>query len=529
MHRFMIVALGVIAALVVLPLAGMQMSRAQPAYAHEAFQEARDELDLPIDGGQVSRTWFWGPEPITEGIYEPYAESPGGERLVQYIDKARFELTNPNGDPKSPWFVTTGLLTRELISGSVQVGTASYVQRVPSDRAMAGDITNTWPTYAGFGSVIDQLHTDMTGEFATNVLLENGVSTYTDAMDDPGAELVQYLEYEGPDGPAGYNIPAAFWEFMHAPGITWDGVAYFPSAPLMDWLFVLGLPISDPYWVSVDLAGQPTWVMIQAFERRVLTYTPTNPDGWQVEMGNVGRHYAEWRHGDEPPDETPTPTEPVPTEPTPTEPTPTIPVPPPPPPVDHEPGQSSDFWAMRPGNIWAYLDEDAGEYYVVEITGRSTEFIEGEWLLMREETRPDGSREVSYWDSTENVLWLYGYEELDGEGNLETRVVYDPPVRYLTDYLEVGQGWGTNTWVKINGVQSRLVQFEFDVNMLRDFSTDAGTFEAHYITATETLTDGDELIGSPLSVRQFDFSPYYGIVREDRDGLELVLVAYSLN
>jgi len=35
--------------------------------------------------------------------------------------------------------------------------------------------------------------------------------------------------------------------------------------------------------------------------QRVLTYTPSNPAGWQVEMGNVGRHYYTWRYGVEPP------------------------------------------------------------------------------------------------------------------------------------------------------------------------------------------------------------------------------------
>ena len=36
---------------------------------------------------------------------------------------------------------------------------------------------------------------------------------------------------------------------------------------------------------------------MQCFERRCLTYTPDNPDGWQVEAGNVGQHYYAWRYG----------------------------------------------------------------------------------------------------------------------------------------------------------------------------------------------------------------------------------------
>jgi hypothetical protein len=38
-------------------------------------------------------------------------------------------------------------------------------------------------------------------------------------------------------------------------------------------------------------------VLIQLFERRTLTYTPANPSGFQVEMGNVGQHYYSWRYG----------------------------------------------------------------------------------------------------------------------------------------------------------------------------------------------------------------------------------------
>ena len=39
-------------------------------------------------------------------------------------------------------------------------------------------------------------------------------------------------------------------------------------------------------------------VLVQVFERRVLTYTPSNPDGWKVEAGNVGQHYYTWRYTD---------------------------------------------------------------------------------------------------------------------------------------------------------------------------------------------------------------------------------------
>ena len=38
-------------------------------------------------------------------------------------------------------------------------------------------------------------------------------------------------------------------------------------------------------------------VLFQAFERRLLTFTPANDPAYQVEMGNVGLHYVQWRYG----------------------------------------------------------------------------------------------------------------------------------------------------------------------------------------------------------------------------------------
>ena len=41
-------------------------------------------------------------------------------------------------------------------------------------------------------------------------------------------------------------------------------------------------------------------VLVQLFQRRVLSYTPGNPAGFEVEMGNVGQHYYAWRYGSTP-------------------------------------------------------------------------------------------------------------------------------------------------------------------------------------------------------------------------------------
>jgi hypothetical protein len=61
------------------------------------------------------------------------------------------------------------------------------------------------------------------------------------------------------------------------------------------------LPISEAYWTRARVGTIPRDVLVQAFERRVLTYSPDNPAGSRVEMGNVGQHYLAWRGSAAPP------------------------------------------------------------------------------------------------------------------------------------------------------------------------------------------------------------------------------------
>jgi len=63
------------------------------------------------------------------------------------------------------------------------------------------------------------------------------------------------------------------------------------------WFYATGYPITEAYWTQVKLKDIYSDVLIQCFERRCLTYTPSNDPGWRVEMGNVGQHYYQWRYG----------------------------------------------------------------------------------------------------------------------------------------------------------------------------------------------------------------------------------------
>jgi hypothetical protein len=64
-----------------------------------------------------------------------------------------------------------------------------------------------------------------------------------------------------------------------------------------DWLYVVGYVLAEPYWIPTRVKGVEKWVLVQAFERQLLTFSPQNSAEWRVEMGNVGRHYYQWRYG----------------------------------------------------------------------------------------------------------------------------------------------------------------------------------------------------------------------------------------
>ncbi|HUZ03002.1 MAG TPA: hypothetical protein VMU89_21880, partial [Thermomicrobiaceae bacterium] len=109
-------------AVILLALSIAAPGAAAAPIANTAFSNTWARTDRPVSTGAVSRTWMWGPTADSPALQEPYAESPGGQREVQYFDKSRMEITHPNGDPNSIWYVTNGLLAEELITGRMQLG-----------------------------------------------------------------------------------------------------------------------------------------------------------------------------------------------------------------------------------------------------------------------------------------------------------------------------------------------------------------------------------------------------------------------
>lgn len=257
-----------------------------------AFSRVWNRADQPINAGKISRTWLWGPKALLRTT-ERYAEAPGTERMVEYYDKARMEITNPKASQSSAWFVTNGLLVSELVQGRIQTGDESFLNRKPAQIPVAGDQDDaSAPTYASLASVVGKKSHDRTGQYVAETLAKSGaVGDYTGPRLD-AAKLAYYVPETG------YSIPQAFWAYMNSNSTIYERGSYRTGA-LMDWVFTMGYPLSDPYWVTVKVGGQSRQVLMQPFQRRVLTYDPSNPANWQVEMGNVGRHYYLWRYARE--------------------------------------------------------------------------------------------------------------------------------------------------------------------------------------------------------------------------------------
>ncbi len=262
-----------------------------------AFQNLWDRTDSLVAAGRVRRTWLWGPQPAWT-TRELYVDDPQHTetRLVQYWDKSRMEINDPNGDRNNPFYVTNGLLTVELISGRMQIGDTEFEDRRPAIINVAGDFDDPdAPTYASFRGVAnagtDHPDPPKIGQKVTATISRDGnVGNDPSKAAIPGTEIAFYDEVTH------HNIPRAMWDFLNLTGPVKKGNQIVNEPLSNPWFYATGRPISDAYWARVRINGNPTDTLIQAYERRVLTYTPSNPPGWQVEMGNIGAHYRDWRY-----------------------------------------------------------------------------------------------------------------------------------------------------------------------------------------------------------------------------------------
>jgi hypothetical protein len=276
-----------------IPILAADMGRANalalpspPSFASPDFEQVWQQDDGPVASGQVVRSWLWGPT-ANATLTEPFAGAPAGFHLVQYFDKARMELNEAITDTNSIWRVTTGLLVTEMVQGRVQTGPDSFAATAPSDQVIAGDSQVAGnPRYRDFRELAAAKASDRTGDRVADLLPGNNIL----AANVPHAVTVAKFVPE-----TSHNIADVFWNYLQQPttGTQTGGQAI---QPLFDWVYLMGYPISDPVWANVAIGGTPQPVLIQLFQRRVLTYVPSFPTGWQVQMGNAGLHYYRWRY-----------------------------------------------------------------------------------------------------------------------------------------------------------------------------------------------------------------------------------------
>ena len=268
-------------------------------FADDAFRVAWTRADAAQV--QSGRTWYWGPTPWFDNA-EFLRQGLNGLRTVQYFDKARMEINNPN-DRSYQGGVTNGLLVVELVSGHIRQGYEwfDFESRPPADIPVAGDPKESnpdAPTYASFQGVAtldNNGYADPSrvgGRVGTTIDHGGNLGYRQDLADAHPETTITYYEQS-----TGHNLPRVFRDFLNRKGrYLENGVVRWGL--VIDPVFGMGLPISDPYWVRARVGGVEKDVLVQLFQRRALTYVSDNPPGYQVEMGNVGQHYFQWRYPD---------------------------------------------------------------------------------------------------------------------------------------------------------------------------------------------------------------------------------------
>lgn len=257
----------------------------QAATTDPAFESTWQRIDLPVATQTTQRGWFWA-QPLGNAYFENYTgAAPYGRRMVQYFEKGRLETTVPGHAP-----VTSGLLVAELISGRIEIGENSYQNLPVASIAALGDADNLTPTYSQLKAIYNKPAGDFKPEqpVVRNWADGRPLGMHSAFAADSRTWLVQQEN--------GFGIPQIFWSFMNSSGKIKKDQRYVDES-LFDWHTSVGLPLSEAYWTRVKIGGEDKNVMFQIFERRILTFTPSNPEPLAVESNNAGVHYVQWRFG----------------------------------------------------------------------------------------------------------------------------------------------------------------------------------------------------------------------------------------
>jgi hypothetical protein len=281
-----LIGLGLIALVIILISIGAVFSPPPDLpFANEQYAMLWLRSEAP--SVQSGRPWYWGERPwLTSSEF--YRQSPTGLQVVQYFDKGRMDEAGSD---------VMGRLVWEMRSGKIQLGDQlnDIDQRAPAQIPIVGDLQTPYQaiSYADFAALESPQANDrwpnLRGQTINSFLQAGPLLSTRPDLAISASELVWY------DETAGHNVPAIFWDFLNRQGFVQMG-GQITSDRLIDWERYVGRPISEAYWTSAYVAGQEREILVQLYERRVLTYTPSNPAGFEVEFANVGQHYLAWRY-----------------------------------------------------------------------------------------------------------------------------------------------------------------------------------------------------------------------------------------
>jgi hypothetical protein len=182
------------------------------------------------------------------------------------------------------------LLVVELVTGRLQLGDTTFEQFDPAQVNVAGDADDAdGPTYATFAGLLGA------SPLATGAAVTATVDRAGTVGDNPamGAHNVTASHFVAETN---HTVASVFWDFMNSQGPVYENGGTITAPLFLNAFFATGFPITEPYWARVKVGGTVKDVLIQVFERRVMTFTPSNSGGFQVESGNVGQHYRTWRY-----------------------------------------------------------------------------------------------------------------------------------------------------------------------------------------------------------------------------------------
>ena len=253
--------------------------RTPPSPLPQSVDYAARTFQKQWGAGEAIARNLWGPS-LAAPTQEEYRDASGGYRLVQYFDKGRMELA----DAKTGT-VTNGLLATELITGRIQIGSDAFESHTPAAIPIAGDPDSPGPTYAALNDRAAQLLLPAPSKVGTIVSASvSAAGDVSEAAPTSSADVRMVAKADTTlsayDSVTKHSVPAAFAAYRTKAGVG-----------------VIGYAMSEPFVATVKVAGAQRQVVVQVFERRVLTYNAANSDAYKVEMGNIGQHYYRWRYG----------------------------------------------------------------------------------------------------------------------------------------------------------------------------------------------------------------------------------------